>query len=206
MFNYGRNVLEADITPEIVDFLMREVGQDKWNYYFASQEDIVIQSVIARKVTVEERKTMIQKMADNFDFKLYSVSSTRKYPQVKNMGPVDFRKTAPLIFNQSKVNLYVTPRAITTGIPLRVLEIISCQGFVLTNYQEDLAAEFVEGKEIVMYHSLEDLIEKTKYYLEHEDERRAIIRAGYEKVMREYNFGIKLSEIFTKDSCGGFLI
>lgn len=206
MFNYGRNVLEADITPEIVDFLMKEVGQDKWNYYFASQEDIVIQSVIARKVTVEERKTMIQKMAENFDFKLYSVSSTRKYPQVKNMGPVDFRKTAPLVFNQSKVNLYVTPRAITTGIPLRVLEIISCQGFVLTNYQEDLANEFVEGKEIVMYRSLDDLIEKTKYYLEHDDERRAIIRAGYEKVMREYNFGIKLSEIFTKDSCGGFLI
>ena len=206
MFNYGRNVLEADITPEIVDFLMKEVGQDKWNYYFASQEDIVIQSVIARKVTVEERKTMIQKMAENFDFKLYSVSSTRKYPQVKNMGPVDFRKTAPLVFNQSKVNLYVTPRAITTGIPLRVLEIISCQGFVLTNYQEDLANEFVEGKEIVMYRSLDDLIEKTKYYLEHDDERRAIIRAGYEKVMREYNFGVKLSEIFTKDSCGGFLI
>ena len=95
---------------------------------------------------------------------------------------------------------------ITTGIPLRVLEIISCQGFVLTNYQEDLAAEFTEGKEIVMYRSLEDLMEKTGYYLEHEDERRAITRAGYEKVMRDYNYAAKLSEIFTKDSVGRFLI
>ena len=145
-------------------------------------------------------------MANRFDFKLYSVSSTKKHPEIRNMGPVDFRKTAPLIFNQTKVNLYVTPRAIQAGIPLRVLEIMSCQGFVLTNYQEDLADEFVEGKEIVMYRSLEDLLEKTQYYLEHEEERRAIARAGYEKVMRDYNFAAKLSVIFTKDSCGGFLI
>ena len=206
MFNYGRNVLETDITPDIVEFLMKEAKPETWNYFFASQEDIVIQSIIARKITVEERKAIIQEMAKRFDFKLYSVSSTKKHPEIQNMGPVDFRKTAPLIFNQTKVNLYITPRAIQVGIPLRVLEIMSCQGFVLTNYQEDLADEFVEGKEIVMYRSLEDLIQKTEYYLEHEDERRAIAKAGYEKVMREYNFAAKLSEIFTKDSCGGFLI
>ena len=206
MFNYGRNVLEMDVTPEMIQFLTEEIGLEKWNYFFATQEDIVIQSVIARKVTVEERKAVIPELAKRFDFKLYSVSSTRKQPEIKNMGPVDFRKTAPLIFNQSKINIYITPRAIVTGIPLRVLEIISCQGFVLTNYQEDLEREFIEGKEIVMYRSLKDLMEKCEYYLKHEDERKAIARAGYEKVMRDYNFAVKLSEIFTKDSCGGFLI
>ena len=206
MFNYGRGVLEADITPEMVEFLMKEADPEKWNYYFASQEDIVIQSIIARKVTVEERKAVVVELSKNFDFKLYSSSTTKKHPEIQNMGAVDFRKTAPLVFHQSKVNVYVTPRAITTGIPLRVLEIMSCQGFVLTNYQEDLENEFQEGKEIVMYRSLEDLIEKTRYYLEHEDERLAIAKAGYEKVMRDYNFAVKLSEIFTKDSCGGFLI
>lgn len=206
MFSYGRNVLETDITPEIVEFLMKEVESEKWNYYFASQEDIVIQSIIARKITVEERKAVIQEMAKTFDFKLYTSSTTRKYPEVQNMGPVDFFKTAPLIYNQSKVNIYITPRSITTGIPLRVLEIMSCQGFVLTNFQEDLAEEFTEGKEIVMYRSLEDMVEKTRYYLNHEEERLQIARTGYEKVLREYNYNLKLSEIFTKDSCGRFLI
>ena len=206
MFNYGRGVLEADITPEMVEFLMKEADPEKWNYYFASQEDIVIQSIIARKVTVEERKAVVVELAKNFDFKLYSSSTTKKHPEIQNMGAVDFRKIAPLVFHQSRVNIYVTPRAITTGIPLRVLEIMSCQGFVLTNYQEDLANEFVEGREVVMYRSLEDLLEKTRYYLDHEDERLAIAMAGYEKVMREYNFAAKLSTIFTKDSCGGFLL
>ena len=206
MFNYGRNVLETDITPDIVEFLMKEAKPETWNYFFASQEDIVIQSIIARKITVEERKAVVVELSKNFDFKLYSSSTTKKHPEIQNMGAVDFRKTAPLVFHQSKVNVYVTPRAITTGIPLRVLEIMSCQGFVLTNYQEDLENEFQEGKEIIMYRSLEDLIEKTRYYLEHEDERLAIAKAGYEKVMRDYNFAVKLSEIFTKDSCGGFLI
>ena len=206
MFTYGRSVLETDITPDIVEFLMKEMESEKWNYYFASQEDIVIYSAIAKKITVEERKQVIQEMAKRYDFKLYTASATRNFPEVQNMGPVDFDKTAPLIFNQSKVNVYITPRTISTGIPQRVLEIMSCQGFVLTNYQEDLAAEFVEGKEIVMFRSLEDLLEKTTYYLEHEDERRKIAWAGYEKVLREYNYAVKLSAIFTKDSCGGFLI
>ena len=53
MFTYGRSVLETDITPDIVEFLMKEMESEKWNYYFASQEDIVIHSVIAKKITVE---------------------------------------------------------------------------------------------------------------------------------------------------------
>lgn len=195
-FSYGGNALYRGISEEVIAFLMKEADLQKDNYYFASQEAIALQSVLARKITIEERKTVVRTLAKNFDFKLYSNSNTEKFPEVINMGPLHFARKAPLVYSCSKINVYVTPRAIRKGIPIRVLEIMACGGFVLTNYQEDLAKEFEQGKDIVMYKSLEELVELTDYYLKHEEERLKIAKAGNEKVLREYNFAEKLRKIF----------
>ncbi len=201
-FSYGKDVLYRGVTDEMVDFLVKETEPDDEHYYFAKKEEIVIQSVLARKITVEERKMMARILARNFDFKLFTISNTDRFPEINNCGPVDFAKQAPLVFHNSKVNVYVTPRAIRSGIPLRVLEIMACQGFVLVNYQEEIAREFEDGKELVMYRNLDELVEKTEYYLNHEEERRAIARAGYEKVIREYNYAEKLRKIFENKPSG----
>lgn len=201
-FAYGKEVLGRGVTDEMVEFLLEEVEYGQDHFFFANQEDIAIQSVLARKITVEERKLMARTLARKFDFKLYTISNTEKFPEIHNCGPVDFAKHAPLVYNGSKINIYVTPRAIRSGVPLRVLEIMACQGFVLVNYQEDLAREFEDGKEIVMYRSLEEMVEKVQYYLEYEEERKQIARAGYEKVLREYNYAEKLRRIFEQKPSG----
>ncbi len=201
-FAYGKDVLYRGVTDEMVEFLLEEVETANNHFFFAKQEEIAIQSVLARKITVEERKLMARTLARKFDFKLFTVSNTDKFPEINNCGPVDFTKHAPLVFNGSKINIYITPRAIRSGVPLRVLEIMACQGFVLVNYQEDLAKEFEDGKELVMYRSLEEMTEKVQYYLEHEEERRRIARAGYEKVIREYNYAAKLRKILEQKPSG----
>ncbi len=201
-FSYGKDVLYRGVTDEMVDFLAKEVEYGADHYFFAKQEEIAIQSVLARKITVEERKMMARALAREFDFKLYTISNTEKFPEINNCGPVDFIKQAPLVFNGSKINIYVTPRAIRSGVPLRVLEIMACKGFVLVNYQEDIAKEFEEGKELVMYRGLEELKEKVRYYLEHEEERQRIAKAGYEKVLREYNYAAKLRKILEQKPSG----
>lgn len=201
-FAYGKDVLYRGVTDEMVEFLLEEVETGKDHFFFAKQEEIAIQSVLARKITVEERKLMARTLARKFDFKLFTVSNTEKFPEINNCGPVDFAKQAPLIYNGSRINIYVTPRAIRSGVPLRVLEIMACKGFVLVNYQEDLAKEFEDGKELVMYRNLEEMTDKVQYYLEHEEERRQIARAGYEKVLREYNYAAKLRKILEQKPSG----
>lgn len=203
-FSYGKESLYRGVGDEIIDFLAQETENDKQNFFFAKREDIIIQSVLARKITVEERKLACRMLARKFDFRLYSESNMTRYPEISNYGPVDPLKEAPLIYNQSKVNVYVTPRCIRSGIPRQVLDIIACQGFVITNYQEDLASEFEEDKEIVMYRSLDELLEKTDYYLKHDSERVEIIRAGYEKVIREYNYATKLRKMLDAKSGSNF--
>lgn len=201
-FAYGKEVLYRGVTEEMVEFLLEEIEHGQDHFFFAKQEEIAVQSVLARKITVEERKLMARVLAREFDFKLYTISNTERFPEINNCGPVDFAKQAPLIYNGSKINIYVTPRAIRSGVPLRVLEMMACQGFVLVNYQDDLAKEFEDGKELVMYRSLEEMVEKIRYYLEHESERQQIARAGYEKVLREYNYAEKLRKILDQKPSG----
>jgi glycosyltransferase involved in cell wall biosynthesis len=48
-------------------------------------------------------------------------------------------------------------------------------------------AIFHPGKEAVFYDSIEDAVEKAKYYLSHDSERERIARAGYERVRKDYD-------------------
>ena len=46
-------------------------------------------------------------------------------------------------FRNSKINLNPTAKGIRSGIPLRIFDILSCSGFLLTNYQSELSDHFL---------------------------------------------------------------
>ena len=114
---------------------------------------------------------------------------------IKNMGEVHYMYEMPLVFKYSKINLNITLRSIRNGIPLRAIDIMGAGGFLLTNYQNDFAMHFVDGEDYVSYSDREDMLDKIKYYLEHEDERRAIAENGCRKVREEHTYTQRLSEI-----------
>lgn len=51
---------------------------------------------------------------------------------------------------------------------------------------EGLGEIFEIGKEVVVYHSIEEAIELIKYYLKHDEERKEIAAAGFKRVMKDY--------------------
>ena len=101
----------------------------------------------------------------------------------------------PLVFKFSKIYLNITLRSIRNGIPLRAMDIMGAGGFLLTNYQNDFAMHFVDGEDYVSYSDREDMLNKIKYYLEHEDERKMIAENGCRKVREEHTYTLRLSEI-----------
>ena len=110
-------------------------------------------------------------------------------------GYADYYNEMPVIFADSKVNLNISLKTIRSGIPLRVLDIMGCGGFVLSNFQEELLEYFAPGEECAVYESLEDLYWKADYYLKHEEERNRIAAAGFEKVKRNFTFEERLREM-----------
>ena len=65
----------------------------------------------------------------------------------------------------------------------------------MSNYQPELAEYFEDGKELVLYTSAQDLLEKTAYYLAHEEERRAIANAGFKKVKQLFSYEVRVEEM-----------
>lgn len=110
----------------------------------------------------------------------------------------------PFIFHQSKINLNITLRSILSGIPLRCLDIMGAGGFLLSNYQPELAEYFENGKEMVMYESQYDLLNKIDYYLSHEEEREEIARCGRIKIEKEFSYSKALPKIFDIVNAGTY--
>lgn len=74
----------------------------------------------------------------------------------------------PLVFHYSKINLNITSKSIHDGLPLRIFDVLGCGGFLLTNYQTELAQWFTPGRDLECYTGEDDLLEKVDYYLTHE--------------------------------------
>ena len=58
----------------------------------------------------------------------------------------------------------------------------------MTNYQAELPEYFEIGKDLEAYGSMEELLDKCQYYLNHEEQRTAIARSGYEKVRQFHTY------------------
>jgi hypothetical protein len=80
----------------------------------------------------------------------------------------------------------------------RHFEIPQVGGFQLTTTADNLDEYFVPDKEIIVVHSAPDLIERSLYYLDHEDERLAIAKAGQERVLRDHQWKHRFEDIFNE--------
>lgn len=204
---YFAGIVEAQLTLPSIRFSQVDIPLDvkealRHSLNFTGTEeskvkyDELIDNLIDRQVTVIERERLIEHLSHKNNFKLYTTSDTGKFPLVKNCGTVDYYDQMPKVFRQSLVNMNVTLRSIRSGIPLRILDVIGSRGFLLTNAQPELELFFKEGESIVTFHNLEEMDEKIDYYLLHDEERRKIIENGYRIVVDQFDFNVRLPQMF----------
>jgi spore maturation protein CgeB len=62
------------------------------------------------------------------------------------------------------------------------------RGFYMVEHMQELEEFFDIGREIVCYTDKQDLADKIKYYLVHDEERERIRRAGYERCLRDHTW------------------
>jgi spore maturation protein CgeB len=67
----------------------------------------------------------------------------------------------------------------------RCFQIPAMRTFLLSEYTEDLASLYEEGKEIEFFRSKQEMLDKIQYYLTHEDERNRIALNGYKRVQKD---------------------
>lgn len=155
----------------------------------------IFTDMLSTKVTSVERITNLNKLSEIADVHVFSASDESLCPKCKWHGYIDYASEMPVIFRKSKININTTLRTIKTGIPLRCLDIMGAGGFLLSNYQEDLCKYFKVGRDFAVYENLQDLLEKTQYYLENEDERMKIAINGWKNIQRFFRSDLRMDEI-----------
>jgi len=101
------------------------------------------------------------------------------------------------IFKTSKINLNFSMKGSgIVGIQGRITFVCLAGGFLLTEYATDIERYFEIGKEIACFKNAEEMIEKITYYLNHDEERRAIAQAGWKRATNEYTPFHMLSRVF----------
>ena len=192
----GDNFIEDCLTEPIVQKLQEATPYAPC--YDGAETDAYVYAhyFINRKLTELDRTRTLAALSEQEKVVLYTFNPTPGLPKVINRGPLDYVVSMPYAFKCSKINLNITLRSITTGIPLRAFDIMGAGGFLMTNYQADFLDYFIPDEDFVYYESTEDLIDKCHYYLAHETERARIARSGYEKVKAHHSYEVRLKEIF----------
>lgn len=190
---YGGYLIPEIVTEmllEKMNAVYRKVAKD--GFQMGRRE---LEFMLACEVTGRERYLALALLSKHYQVDLYSNNNDERLKDVHYKGYADYYSQMPQIFAASRINLNISLKTIRTGIPLRVIDVMGCRGFVLTNYQPEIGEYFSIGEECVVYENVEDLYAKAAYYLEHEEERQQIINAGYERVKRDFTFKERLEKM-----------
>lgn len=195
---FGINNISECLSDDITKSILQDL--DIPNFSKDSSIDFkeyIADTLIGTKISEADRILVLKELSENYglNIDLYTGSDTPMLPKVKNRGLAKSLTEMPIIFNQSKINLNITSKSIKTGISQRVFDVLACKGFLISNYQEELFEYFTPGKDLEIFSSVEELNDKIKYYLEHDNERFAIANHGYDTVLKHHSVEMRVKDI-----------
>lgn len=193
---YGEDVIGELLTDDIVLKLGACLSFEKAKESFSSLPLAFAVTHLGFKLANIERTKLLTLLSGHFPVALYSDAPLSDAAGIDYRGTVDYWTQMPKVFYNSRINLNVTMRNIRTGLPLRMFDIMGCEGFLLTNYQAEIASLFEQGRDLVVYESFDDCLKKAGYYLEHEDERCTIAENGYRKICAHHTYDHRIAEMF----------
>ena len=194
----GKERLQEGVSKELLH-ICQTVTPELCNPGFTMGDDYYFrQWTLARKLSNIELTLLFEQVAGQYDFRLYTREKEVVPENIHRYPPVNAMTEQLKVFQSSGVNLNVTLRSIESGVPLRVFDILSVGGFVLTDYRKDAEELFREDEEIVMFRTPEEMIDKLAFYTTHETERKRIARNGHRRVRAEYSYERMLEEILQK--------
>ncbi|MEQ8766994.1 MAG: glycosyltransferase [Planctomycetota bacterium] len=85
---------------------------------------------------------------------------------------------------------------VEASVSNRIYAALGNGAFYLSWYNPGMEDIFEIDREIVVFRDLDEMVDKARYYLEHEDERLAIVKAGQARVLRDYSWRQRFEEMF----------
>lgn len=201
VFNWDRNTNIYREHSEIASVLSKYITGSDFEYYKTEPEFIFKSLIYSNYLSREERLFVLREASARFNTSIYTTD--RDYDLAKTISGLNVNRRIKdeipyQVYHASKLNLNLTIRSIETAAPQRVFDIMGAGGAVISDYREEMAELFVPDKEIILFESIEEFLDKSSYYLERDAKRNAIAVAGKKRIEREYNYKKILPTIFER--------
>jgi spore maturation protein CgeB len=193
------------ILKDLIDDFLVEMIEKESSYTIDVKDHILLTRkeklafLLGRYHSFIERAETINALIRNFDVKIYGedrwLENNKFNFNLHYGGNAEHYLEMPKIFRIAKVNLNITRAFVETGLPMRVFDVLGSKGFLVTNNKIDIYRLFKEGRELVVYRDIKDLLEICKYYLEHDNERKRIMMQGFETIKKSHTYKIRLKKM-----------
>ena len=182
---YGAYLLDEMLTETFMEQINQQFQETSGGRIQIGKKEM--EFMLACETTARERYALLRLLASHYEVDVYS-DDQLEIKHARMHGYIDYETKMPEVFANSCVNLNISLKAIRTGIPLRVLDIMGCGGFILSNYPEESMEYMHPGIDCEVYESLEDAYYKTEFYLKNDELRQRIAQKGLERVKRDFTF------------------
>ncbi|MCX5750932.1 MAG: glycosyltransferase [Candidatus Saganbacteria bacterium] len=145
---------------------------------FKRTTDIVFVGVLS-----PERKKLLRKLSRSFNIRFKEGIIFDEYVEFYNQGKIGFVKTS------------------RGDIPIRVFETMAMGNFLVMDKVYGMDQLFEEGKHFIAYAGEEELTDKTRYFLEHDEERLRIARAGRDLVNEKHRMVHRVLQMLKEAQC-----
>ena len=81
---------------------------------------------------------------------------------------------------------------------MRVFDVLACGGFLLADPSDALLELFEPTVELETWSTVDELVEKVRWYLEHPDQAAAIGKRGRERVLRDHGLRDRLRPMLAR--------
>ena len=145
-----------------------------------AKQAIYLFSAFLKKIKMEEH-------FNRYQFLQYGKTwvDSYSYLLLKHKKPPVFGIDMFKLFNRSKIvlNFHIGVAGDYAG-NMRMFEVTGVGSCLLTDNKKNINDLFIPGSEVVTYDNPDDCIEKAKWLLNHEDERKKIALAGHQRTLK----------------------
>jgi len=187
---------QIDFWPLGVFEAMYEIGATEEDL-FRRERDIDVLFIGALHLNKMPLLAKVKKALGS-SFRLFGLAGLKRnlYFNMKYGAPgwvrtVNFDEYVPL-YRRAKIGINVHNRGDYTVGSYRLFDLPANGVMQISDGGRHLDAFFSVDKEIIGYQDADELIEKVRYYLAHDDERVDIARRGYRRVMADHRMRDRL--------------
>ncbi|WP_427113983.1 CgeB family protein [Megasphaera sueciensis] len=144
------------------------------------------------------RLPLLERLTD-FDLKIYgnrgtwwlNTSKVIQYHTNKFLSNHD--KADAIKYAKISLNTIDPPEIY--GVNVRTFEYAGAGGFQIAQHKKAIGDLFVCDREIVTYRTMDEMIQKVRYYLGHNDERNKIANAGKIRAWKDHDYQKRLTRL-----------